>query len=415
MEEQRLQELFHISALIIQRIRGIISAEQDMELQSWIDKSEENRSFFDEMLDEELSRREVGTFSKYNSLAAYETVRQKIPSFSTVDLPYQGSVRKLYKPYIWAAASVALICVLGIFINSLLNKGGDLENAVLKNNIKPGADKAVLTLADGSQVVLDDVRSDTVALLDNMMVRKAEDGTLVYQSMGAAGEEGYNTILTPKGGKYQVVLSDGTKVWLNAASSIRFPVSFNPDRRQVEITGEAYFEVAKIPARKHRRTDNETEGVSKERVPFLVQSGAQLVKVLGTHFNINAYRDEDAVRTTLLEGSVDVLAGEDEALLRPGQQSVNRKGALSINAADTETAVAWKEGFFQFNEEHLETILRQVARWYDVEIDCPAEFRKERFSGTVSRYGSVADVLRIMEETGVVHFEIKERRIIVSR
>jgi len=201
------------------------------------------------------------------------------------------------------------------------------------------------------------------------------------------------------GGEYQVVLADGTKVWLNALSSIRFPTSFKGSERKVEITGEAYFEVAK-----------------NARMPFRVIGGSQTVEVLGTHFNINAYPDESAVATTLLEGSVKVAMHDGQAkVLKPGEQALifKENNSFRVKEVDAEDAVAWKNGYFQFNDDDLKTIMNQLSRWYNVEIVYQQANLDQKFGGTISRSKNLSQVLRILELTGNVRFRVEGRRITV--
>lgn len=270
--------------------------------------------------------------------------------------------------------------------------------------ILPGGEKAVLTLADGSTIILDSAANGLLSNQGAMKVEKLKNGELSYTVNGKMitekDEAFYNTISTPRGGQYHVTLSDGTEVWLNAASSIRFPVAFIGNERKVTVTGETYFEVAKDAAK-----------------PFKVKTEKEQVEVLGTHFNINAYADEPMVKTTLLEGKVKVMSdGMQAAFLLPGQQSgISANGNITIaNDADLEEAVAWKNGRFQFNSADLKTILRQVSRWYDVDI----EYRSKvdlHFTGQLTRDSDVSKVFEKLALAGEVHFKTEGRKIIVTK
>lgn len=284
----------------------------------------------------------------------------------------------------------------------------DLANA---RNIVAGKNTAVLTLANGRQIDLSDALNGQLAEESGISINKTSDGELVYEVNGKTGtagdDEHLNTINTPKGGQYKVVLPDGSKVWLNAASSISFPSVFvNLSHRKVRLKGEAYFEVAKDKTH-----------------PLVVQTEQQEVEVLGTHFNVNAYGEEGRTKTTLLEGSVQVTvkgtaeAGKDHGaalILKPGQQSVLRNGPLTVTQADTEEAVAWKNGYFKFNSEPLPSIMHQLSRWYDVEVVYESEINKDRFGGTISRYKNVGEVLEMLESTKLVKFKVEGRKIIVK-
>jgi len=234
-----------------------------------------------------------------------------------------------------------------------------------------------------------------------MSVVKDAKGKLEYKPLGSVlagkGALVYNRIQVPYGGQYQLELPDGTKVWLNAGSSLRYPVSFTGHERKVELTGEGYFEVAK----------NKT-------MPFRVQTSKQVVEVLGTHFNINAYNDDPSVKTTLLEGSVKVTQNTMGTfkMLKPGQQSVLKNNELQVKEADTEEAVAWKNGLFLFNDQSLDEIMHQVSRWYDLQIVFDdVSLKTQRFGGSISRFKNVSQLLQVLESTGSVHFKIEGRRL----
>lgn len=276
--------------------------------------------------------------------------------------------------------------------------GSDLADA---KHISIGKNAAILTLADGRKIDLLKAENGRLTEESGVAIRKTAYGKLVYEvkevSTRVNNEKYLNTISTPKGGQYQVILPDETIVWLNAASSIRFPAGFtNLKQRKVQLSGEAYFEVAK-----------------DKQHPFIVETGQQEVEVLGTHFNLNAYGDEQNVKTTLLEGSVRVLSGKDLVVLKPGQQSLLHNHTLDVANADTEEAVAWKNGYFKFNSEPLPSIMRKLSRWYDVEVVYEGKPGNDRFGGTISRYKNLADVLEMLESTKLVKFKVEGRKIIV--
>ena len=270
--------------------------------------------------------------------------------------------------------------------------------------VLPGGDRAVLTLADGRTIVLDSAKDGELASQGNTKVLKSGDGRLTYQAT-AGSSVAWNTISTPRGGQYQIVLPDGTHVWLNAVSSLRFPTAFTGDSRQVELTGEAYFEVAPF-----------TGAGGHGKLPFLVMAGGTTVEVLGTHFNVNAYTDEKAQHTTLLEGAVKVIHGSAAQLLHPGQQAILDKAtdALSVQPADTVQAIAWKNGYFELDNTDLPTVMRQIARWYDVNISYQDTGATARFGGGISRKMNLSDALHLMESSGL-HFRLEGRNLTVSK
>ncbi len=313
------------------------------------------------------------------------------------------------------AAAAVILFFIGVVINYQVKKefpgSQQISNKVNGEVILPGGNKATLTLSDGSKISLTDAANGIIAKQAGINITKI-NGELVYKVAAVSGgKKGlYNTIETPRGGQYQINLPDGTKVWLNAESSLRYPATFDQSERLVELKGEAYFEVAK-------RLDKKGS-----RIPFKVKTelGAgrnQEVEVLGTHFNINAYRNEPSNKTTLLEGSVRIknLSSNADGLLKPGQQSIISASsiAVSIIAVDAEESIAWKDGFFSFNEENLETIMNKLSRWYNVEIDYRGNKINKTFGGRISRFNSVNEVLDMLQTTGSVHFKIEGRRILV--
>ncbi len=302
----------------------------------------------------------------------------------------------------WAAAAIVALTLLAagwFFVRKKTDGAGKLaaNHAHEKTSIVPGSNRAVLTLADGSQITLTDAENGLLSQQGATRVVKTDSGRLAYYSGNGKTTAMLNTISTPRGGQYQVTLPDATKVWLNAASSLRFPTAFTGNERQVELTGEAYFEVAQ-----------------NSNMPFVVKAGQAQVNVLGTHFNIMAYDDEKAIQTTLLEGAVKMSMGQQAAILKPGQQGGYDKktGNLSTREVNTNEAIAWKEGYYLFNRTDIPTIMRQIARWYDVDVVYEGAAPKDEIVGKISRTANVSDVLHIMELIGI-HFRINGRTITV--
>jgi len=318
----------------------------------------------------------------------------------------QKKVTRLW-PRIAAAASILLCCGIGLYYYHHQKQKTAAFLSLTKYDVAPGGNKAVLTLANGSRLILTGAKNGKLAVQGSTAINKTVDGEVVYAASEPdsyrvghpASDIQYNTITTPKTGQYDIVLPDGTKVSLDAESSIRFPVAFTGNERRVEITGQVYFEVA------HDKSK-----------PFRVACKGQTVEVLGTHFNINAYDDEPAIKTTLLEGSVKITSENETAVLRPGEQALAGGTAGKINIiqnADTEEAVAWKNGDFLFNGEDIQTIMRKVARWYDIEVVYQGMPEKLRLEGQVSRSKHISAVLAAIELTGKVHFKMDGRRVTV--
>jgi transmembrane sensor len=271
------------------------------------------------------------------------------------------------------------------------------KNKAPTEAITPGSNKAILTLQDGSEIVLNDAKDGTLAQQGNAKVVKLANGQLVYNETNTQPEKIlYNTMTTPRGGQYKLTLPDGTEVWLNSSSSITYPTAFVGNERNVSITGEAYFEVAK----------------NKEK-PFHVKSGNQTIEVLGTHFNVMAYANEDAIKTTLLEGSVKVIQNNRSGILKPGEQAeVGREGDIKISPAAIDEALAWKNGYFKFNRVDIKYIMRQLSRWYDVDVVYESRVKDDEFVGTIGRGENIVQALHLLELTNV-HFKIQGKKIIV--
>jgi transmembrane sensor len=304
------------------------------------------------------------------------------------------------------AASVAVLFIIGAYFYKSKEKQPTKQAKAVVKPITPGGNKAVLTLADGSKIVLDDAKDGVLASQGSVKVQKTADGQLVYTfpetSEGELDRKAaaavYNTIETPAGGSYQVMLPDGTRVWLNAASSLRFPALFKGKVREVNLTGEAYFEVAK-----------------NKNMPFKVITNDNVVEVLGTHFNVNSYPDEGASKTTLVEGSVKVRYRNKSVLLSPGQQSRLGVDEIKVVDADVEQIIAWKEGFFLFRNEDLESIMRKISRWYDIEIMYAGRIPNTRLGGKISRSKDIHEVLKVLELTNAIRFKVEGRRVIIMR
>lgn len=410
-------EQYHpdLSRLLDRYFEGSCSKEELQELFDWVRLAQD-----DSRLYERLRQEWEGAATRESASAATRSpsepdwdqmfsriIRQPEGTAAHSEAPVrqlEESGRKVGSLWKWVAAAAVILAFIGTgsyFINFSPFQG---QQSILsgEHQIVPGGNKAVLTLADGSRIVLDSAADGLLARQGNTAVKKDRNGRLVYLSMKNRHEAeppAMNIVSTPRGGQYQVRLPDGTAVWLNAASSLKFPASFTAQERHVELTGEAYFEVA--------RDDTK---------PFIVSSGGQTVEVLGTHFNISAYDDEPVVKTTLLEGSVRVVERRSgkSLLLNPGQEAkMIGSGEITVAEAIPGQAIAWKDGKFMFNGESTERIMRRIARWYDVEVVYHRSARDVSFTGSVSRFADVADVLRKLELTGTIHFKIEGRRIIV--
>jgi ferric-dicitrate binding protein FerR (iron transport regulator) len=377
--------------------------------QEWKNFSEllnvpEHKNRLAAIIDTELTEHAFDGEPDNNTLAA---IQENL--YNNLQAGKERSARIIYYMKRLAVAAV-FIMMLSAVAWWLISKKPAQPEIAQKNKVKketplvPGGNRAILKLSDGTEIILDSAGDGTLVQQGQAKVIKLGDGRLSYQSTGnTSAEPVYNTISTPRGGQYQLILADGSKVWLNASSSLRYPAFFAGSARKVELTGEGYFEVAK----------NAT-------MPFHVQVNNMDVEVLGTHFNINSYTDEPVIRTTLLEGSVIVKsAGRDQnsAILKPGEQAVlsGDNSPLTIHhSPDLDEVMAWKNGLFQFKAADIKTVLRQAERWYDVQFEYKENI-PARFSGQISRSANADQLLKILELTGKVKFEYQGKTIIVTR
>lgn len=386
----RLQQLLNIY------LTGKLREDQRGELAAFLEKGEGTEQLED-LIQQQLSR---GEFSITGDMVRTEDkiikrVLEKIGSASVVALP-DRRIRWLRK-WRWAAVILLLIGAgAGFWLTQRHPEPSSANsNRLVQNDVGPGSDKAVLTLSDGTTIYLDSVANGAIAQEGKTSIVKQANGRISYHLKGAATEGiMMNTMHTPRGGQYRLVLPDGTQVWLNAASSITYPVAFTGKERKVRITGEAYFEVAK-----------------NKELPFIVNvDDKSSIEVLGTHFNVNSYADESAIRTTLLEGSVTV----NGAVLKPGQQArINGERLTVLNNADIDKVMAWRNGLFNFEDASLEEVMRQLARWYDVEVIYQKGIPDIRFEGEISRNIQLSNLLKVLARAEV-KFKIEEgRRLVV--
>jgi transmembrane sensor len=314
-------------------------------------------------------------------------------------------IKKSSYKWLAIAASLLLICSISIYL--FYPKQANKQVAKIENQksvIQPGGNQALLTLSNGKQIVLANQKEGLLTDQAGIQVYKSKDGMLVYKmakGIGLKAQTEFNTISTPKGGQYQVILEDGSKIWLNAASSIKLPTSFGDHSREIEITGEVYCEVAK----------------DKKR-PFRVITNKQVVEVLGTHFVVNAYPEEKFIKTTLVEGSVKVENTGSKAfkIIKSGDQAqIQNNGNQNINVlqVDTQYETAWKDGFFMFQHKPLENIMQEIARWYNVEVVYNGAIPEATFGGKISKFEDVQKILDILSDASEVKFKTEGRRIIV--
>lgn len=405
MNQNKLDELLSLFA------EGKISREEFERLFDYLrsEQEDENINF---AIDQELGKlKKCPSLNADEKDAIFQNIvsNNKLGQQTSADLSVKHFISAWYQ--VGVAASILTLLSIGLFFysnRSIDDRSALSESEALKEKviIKPGGDKAVLTLSDGSKIILEDAKKGLLANQAGVSIQKTADGELLYSFAKDVGSESrklpeeviYNKIETPFGGKYQINLPDGSKVWLNSASTLRFPALFSGNTREVELSGEAYFDVAKNPDK-----------------PFKVVTKDQIVEVLGTQFNINSYSDEETIKTTLIEGSVKIIYKNRVVLLSPGQQFQPNMNSSKVVEADTEEVTAWKDGYFLFKDEDIQSIMRKISRWYNVEVNYSGNIPEVGFGGNISRSKDINEVLNVLQLTNAVHFKVEGRRITVMR
>lgn len=389
MEKERIAYLHH------QYLTGNFSKE---ELQEWdvLLRDAESLDYLSELMDGNWDK-----MTNNDKIQLRESRSEEILAFISTQ-PYQKNVKINWALRLTAVAAILFIAV-GIYFYSANYHPAQKQKNQYAQNITPGKQGATLTLANGKKIKLSDVANGEIANEAGISVSKTADGELIYEiKVNSKDLNKTNTLSTAKGETYILTLPDKSRVWMNAASSLTYSANLKKDgQRKVKLAGEAYFEIVK-----------------DARHPFIVETKGQQIIVLGTHFNVNCYQDEPITKTTLMEGSVKVgpIGTKQTVLLKPGQQSLLSNGHIQIQEVDTDEAIAWKNGYFQFDGKNLETALLELSRWYNVDIEYKDNsLRKQALAGSISKYENVNNVLMTMELTGVLNFSMSGRTIIVER
>ncbi len=418
----------HIDALIIKHLQETITEDEKIILNEWIAADESHRAMFDRFTNNELL---------HQDLVAYSESDQRIKEQVYAQLPEVQDALTVVPKRRWmrytslAAAAVIGIAIVGFWYwrSEKTNRSNDgtPQQTQVATVIPAGGNKATLTLADGTVIDLDKQADGTIAEQGKTTVRKKENGQLEYKS-GVGNREStvaYNMLSTPRGGQYQLLLPDGSKVWLNAASSIRYPTAFAGNERRVEVSGELYFEITKNIEKPFKVTIIPADGGGR---------GGE-VEVLGTHFNINAYGDEQAIVTTLLEGKIKISAIElvskqsggtdmdsrkpqttNHKLLLPGEEAqINKDAAIVVRKnVDTEASVAWMKGFFDFHNAGIKSVMKQVSRWYNVDVQYAGAVPAQTFEGNLDRNIPLNELLALLNQMGKTSFTIDGRTVRVQ-
>jgi transmembrane sensor len=395
-----------ITELILMHLRGELSGREQQELNDWKERSVENRLFFDQYTQDKALQQELHLFSQFSE-SNDQAIRKMIAG--QIGHSHSGIKKTTIKSKFYAIAAVLCGLLAGSYLIFHQHRSTISENkqsAVLISDIKPGTFRAILKLGNGQSIVLDSAQEGLITSQGSTEIRKLTSGQLIYTVAKGKSETvtSLNTLSTPKAGIFRIKLSDGTIVWLNNASSLTYPTAFTGDTRKVNLQGEAYFEVA-----------------HNSNKPFTVTAGKMKIMDVGTAFNVMAYGDEASTDASLVEGEVKINTEGFEAVsLRPGQQArlanadSSRDGAIKvIRHIDIEKAIAWKNGFFHFDRSDIQDVMRQLSRWYDVDVEFRGKTSSHHFDGRIQRSLDLSTLLEALDNSDV-HFSIKERTIIVS-
>ena len=388
MTNRRLDFLFQ------RFLRREVTAAEKKELMDLV-ADDHNQQQVNALLEESWNRHDFS-----GNLLTAEESDQLLKDINTAkEPPAKIPAVKFWYRYAVAASLLFFLTVGGYFLTHRDSGDQTIRQPVAK--VEKGISKAILTLANGKKIDLNDAKSGELVKESGLKIYKDKQGRLTYvvQSGGSDATQpiSYNTTETPRGGQWHLILADGTNVWLNAASSIRYPIRFTGSERNVELSGEAYFEVAK-----------------KKDMPFIVKTNSTTIRVLGTHFNVNAYEKADT-KTTLLEGAIQASNSSSTILLKPGQQAIATNNASEIQIKDVNTyeSVAWKNGYFIFHNDNIVNIMNQLIRWYDIDVTYHGDVAQKRFDGTFSNSKDLSELLHALEQTGTIHFKMEGRRVSV--
>jgi transmembrane sensor len=426
------EKVNRITSLIEKFLEERLSPEEEGELKEWLAEAEHNDSFFQQITDKNVLREKLKIYASTDSEAIWQKTLQKIneaklEGAKLLDLYPEKKSFRIPFGKMAAAASVILLISAGTwyyYSQSSQNKTAKTDNnkSGITSQIVPGSNKAMLTLGDGSTLVLTSLQNGNVADQGQAQITKT-DGRLIYNrkpdAKASIGQDLYNTVTTPRGGEYQITLPDGSKVWLNAASSLRFPIAFAGNERIVELTGEAYFEVNP----QEQNTKNKDVANRKGKIaktPFIVKINTPAgnkneVEVLGTHFNVMAYSEEGTIKTTLIEGKVKVTSGNNFQTIKPGEQAKLKEGNIMVQDVDAEDVVGWTSGFIPVGGPDIEYTLRQISRWYDVNIKYEGKKPDGSFEGKLPRAATIENIIKLLNANNIkARLNEKDRTIIVT-
>ncbi|QMU30884.1 FecR family protein [Adhaeribacter radiodurans] len=394
--------IFEKADLILRYYQGELNSQESERLEQWLAEDEANRHFAESLKDEDTLQEQLDFFGSVDTAAAWKKIAPQL-SDSKKDISFWRNTE-----YLKYAAVLLLVCLAGafafkkIYFNQNTNNKANLSIAEKPKRVTPATkikkNKAQLLLASGSVIDLENQQNGIIWNKNGARITKNKTELHFSFSPDAihnTDKSGVNTLTTPAGSQYKITLPDGSEVWLNASSTLSFSNSFKKKNRVVELSGEAYFEVAKD---KHK--------------PFLVMANNTTVEVLGTHFNVMAYQEEKSINTTLLEGSVKISNNNSHTIIKPGYQAKAGK-TIEVEKVNVDAAVAWKKGLFQFQNTDLKTIMRQLERWYGIEISFKGAIRNQHFTGIISQQNDIAQVLKMIQLSGKLNFKIEGKKVII--
>ncbi|WP_200978259.1 FecR family protein [Echinicola sp. 20G] len=388
--------LYHFYAKLIHKeLRNQLDPQERKLLEEWLSKDVENKAFYDKITSRGFIDQQIFKLENIDSDKSFKNLESKILSRRNEALTRQLWVRKTA-----SVAAVLALMLLGwslVHFTGLLNSPGNNINTNHVVDVAPGKDKAMLVLPDGNIIDLEDMIEGHKHTHGGMQVSKKKDFVAISLDKKAIlASEKHSKIIVPIGGRYTVELQDGTKVWLNSASTLSFPSDFKQSKREIVLDGEAYFEVAHNP-----------------KSPFTVEANGTQVTVLGTHFNIKAYQNENVTKTTLLEGKVEVAYKGQKKVLVPGSQALSKED-LEVSTGSVKEAIAWKEGYFLFQSTKLDEVLRQLERWYNIKVDTKGQIPTRHFNASIDMDTKLSRVIEVLELSGEIDFEFKNGILYVT-
>ena len=379
-----------------------LTEEEQKDLEEWRQSSQQRSGIYRKALDRQAVTDELKELNEtYDADQAVKNIFAALQMEPVTDPVASSAAGE--RSYIgrWAAAAAVLILLTaGWYFSGRKQHGSKEPIAVSREqqivkDIQPAASRAILTLSNGRNILLDSAGNGRLARQGAVTIDNT-DGRLIYHGNGNEGSILYNTMTTPRGGQYQLNLPDGSKVWLNAATSLKYPTAFTGSERTVELNGEAYFQVA--PDKLH---------------PFIVSTPNLKISVLGTQFDVAAYADEDSHRATLVEGAISVSNGAESRMLRPGEQAIVKDKDLVTGLADVEKAIAWRTGFFAFSNTDIRTLMREISRWYDIDVAYGISDFPGLYGGRISRRLGLQELIKLLESNGIHHYRLDGRKLLV--